>query len=151
MKSKLKNYSTEVAAERSIAEIEKIITSFGAQAIAKEFSADGRVRNLQFKIDEKIFQLPVNVNGVREAIFSGRRRYHGRDSMKNRDVRAYNVAWRILKDWIHAQLSLIVSGQAHPAEIFLPYLYDGERTLYQAYTEGRLLTNGKPRKEGKDE
>jgi hypothetical protein len=46
MKSKLKNFSTEVAAERSIAEIEKIITSFGAQAIAKEFSADGRVRSL---------------------------------------------------------------------------------------------------------
>lgn len=150
MKSKLKNYSTEVAAEKSIAEIEKIITMFGAQAIAKEFSTDGRVRSLQFKIDEKIFKLPVNVNGVREVIFGGRRKYHGRDSMKNRDIRAYNVAWRILKDWIYAQLSLIVSGQAHPAEIFLPYLFDGQRTLYQAYTEGRLLTDGKPEKEAAD-
>jgi hypothetical protein len=147
--NKIKNYSTSVSAERSIAEIEKILALFGAEAIMKEYLADGRVRGLQFKLNNKIFKLPANVNGVREAIFAGKRKYYGRDTMKGRDTRAYNVTWRILKDWIHAQLSLIASGQAHPQEIFLPYLFDGERTLYQIYAEGRLLTSGKPQEEVK--
>jgi len=146
----IKNYSTSVPAEKSIGEIEKILASFGAQAILKEYSSDGRARGLSFKFNNQIFKLPANINGVREAIFSNRRRYHGRDSMKHRDDQAYRVTWRILKDWIHAQLSLIVSGQAHPSEIFLPYLFDGQRTLYQAYTEGRLLTAGENKEKEED-
>lgn len=149
--NKIKNYTTSVSAERSIAEIEKILAMFGAEAIMKEYLADGKVRGLQFKLKNEVFKLPANVNGVREAIFAGKRKYYGRDAMKARDGKAYNVAWRILKDWIHAQLSLIASGQAYPQEIFLPYLFDGKRTLYQAYTEGRLLTSGKPEEAAHDD
>lgn len=136
----IKNYSTEVPASRSIAEIEKLLAAFGAMAIIKEFTSDGRVHFLAFRIENESFKLPAHINGVKEVLFSGRRSYHGRDSMKKRDDKAYRVAWRIIKDWIHAQLSLIASGQAHPQEVFLPYMYDGKKTLYQAYTEGRLLT-----------
>jgi len=141
-KFNIKNYSTEVPAARSISEIESILASFGATAIMKEYTEDGRARALSFKLKDEVFKLPANVNGVKEVLYSGRRGYYGRDSMKKREDRAYRVAWRIIKDWIHAQLSLIASGQAHPQEIFLPYLYDGTRTLYQAYVEGRLLTQG---------
>ena len=143
-KFSIKNYSTEIPAEKSIAEIEKMLASFGAEAIMKEYTSDGKVRMLSFKFLDKGFKLPANINGVQEILFSGKRDYHGRDSMKTREERAYKVAWRIIKDWIHAQLSLIVSGQAHPHEIFLPYMFDGKRTLYQAYVEeGKLLTEKK--------
>lgn len=141
-KFNIKNYTTDVSAERSIAEIEKLLTSFGAEAIMKEFSSDGRVRMLSFKIDDKAFKLPANINGVKSELYKGKRNYHARDSMKKREDKAYRVTWRIIKDWIHAQLSLISSGQAHPHEIFLPYMYDGKRTLYQAWMEGKLLTQG---------
>jgi len=149
-KFSIKNYSTEISAEKSIAEIEKMLSSFGAEAILKEYQSDGVARALSFKIEGKIFKLPANVNGVKSVLYSGKHRYYGRDTMKKRDDRAYRVAWGIIKDWIHAQLSLIISGQAHPQEIFLPYLFNGKKTLYQAYTEGKLLT-GKEKEGGKGE
>lgn len=138
MKYNIKNYSTEVSAERSIAEIEKILAHFGAGAIMKEYTTDGRVHSLTFKFLNNGFKLPANVNGVKSVLFSGRRSYHGRDSMKNRDDRAYRVAWRIIKDWIHAQLSLIASGQAQPQQVFLPYMFDGKQTVFEKY-EGKFL------------
>ena len=143
MKSNIKNYTTDVSAERSITEIEKILASFGADAIMKEYTSDAKVRSLSFKFEDQGFKLPANINGVKEALYPGKRSYHGRDSMKKREDRAYRVSWRIIKDWIHAQLSLIASGQARPQEVFLPYLFDGKRTLYEKYVEDKLLPEGK--------
>ena len=143
MKSNIKNYSTEVPADRSILEIERILTSFGAEAIMKEFTSDGKTHSLSFKFNNQAFKLPANIKGVKEVLYSGVKNYHGRDSMKKRDARAYRVAWRIIKDWIHAQLSLIASGQAEPGQIFLPYMFDGKRTLYEKYIEDKLLPEAK--------
>jgi len=144
-KFNIKNYTTEISAERSILEIEKLLTFFGAAAIIKEYTSNGRVHSLSFRLLDDSFKLPANVEGVKEILYKGIRAHHARDSMKRRDDKAYRVAWRILKDWTHAQLSLIASGQAQPQEIFLPYMYDGKRTLFQKYTEGKLLTSGKER------
>ncbi|GAG95531.1 unnamed protein product, partial [marine sediment metagenome] len=58
---------------------------------------------------------------------------------------SYRVAWRIIKDWTHAQLSLIASGQAQPLEIFLPYMFDGKLTFFEKFEANRLL----PPKKGK--
>lgn len=139
-KTRLKNYSTTVPASRTISQIEKILASFGAEAIFKEYTSDGQAHKLSFKLGERVFKLPANIKGVYEVLYGEKQDYHGRDSMKKRDDQAYRVAWRILKDWIHSQLSLIHSGQAQPQEIFFPYMYDGKRTLYQKFVEeGKLL------------
>jgi len=143
-KFNIKNYTTEVPADRSILEIEKLLTLFGAIAIIKEYTSDGRVHSLTFRLQDDTFRLPANVKGVKEEMFKGIRAQ--RDSEKRREDKAYRVAWRILKDWTHAQLSLIASGQAYPMEIFLPYMFDGKLTLYQKFMEGRLLTARKEKK-----
>lgn len=143
-KFNIKNYTTDVPADRSILEIEKLLTLFGAAAIIKEYTPDGRVHSLSFRLQEEAFRLPSNVKGVKEILFKGIRAQ--RDSEKRREDKAYRVAWRILKDWTHAQLSLIASGQAHAMEIFLPYMFDGKTTLYQKFMEGRLLTARKEKK-----
>jgi hypothetical protein len=61
--------------------------------------------------------------------------------MRNREEQAHRIAWRILKDWIHAQISIVYTGQATPDQIMLPYMYDGKRTLYEAYKDGTLQLN----------
>ena len=139
MKAKfnIKNYTTEVPADRSILEIEKLLTLFGASAIIKEYTSE-RVHSLTFRLQDETFRLPANVKGVEKILFEGIRAQ--RDSEKRRADKAYRVSWRILKDWTHAQLSLIASGQAHAMEIFLPYMYDGKTTLFQKFMEGKLLT-----------
>jgi len=136
---KMKNYTTDISAERSISEIEKFLTLFGAIAIIKEYTPDGRVDSLMFKLQDEAFKLPANVNGVKEVLYKSSRSAHSGDGMKRREERSYRVAWRIIKDWTHAQLSLIASGQAQPQEIFLGYMFDGKETLFQKYEANKLL------------
>jgi len=146
-KFNIKNYTTDVPADRSIGEIEKLLSLFGATAIMKEFSLEGRIDILCFRLEKQTFKLPANVKGVNATLFEGKKDYGREALIKSREEKAYRVAWRIIKDWIHAQLSLIASGQAHPHEIFLPYMFDGKQTLYQAYMEGKLLPQGRKAKE----
>jgi len=146
-KFNIKNYTTDVPAVRSIAEIESILASFGATAIMKDFQ-DAKVRALSFRLEDKVFKLPADADGVKKILFEGKRDHGRQELIKSREAKAYRVAWRIIKDWIHAQLSLIASGQAHPHEIFLPYMFDGKRTLYEVYVEGNLLPQKAGKKEG---
>ena len=136
---KMKNYTTDISADRSILEIEKFLTLFGAGAIIKEYTPDGRVHSLMFKLQDDAFKLPANVSGVKEVLYKSSRSAHSGDGAKRREERAYRVAWRIIKDWVHAQLSLIASGQAQPQEIFLPYMFDGKTTFFQRFEAERLL------------
>jgi len=140
----IKNYTTDVPADRSILEIEKLLTLFGAEAIIKEYDADRKVHSLSFKLLTDAFKLPANVSGVKEILFKGTRPSHSNDGEKRREQKAYRVAWRIIKDWTHAQLSLIASGQAQPLEIFLPYMFDGKLTFFEKFEANRLLP---PKKE----
>ena len=140
---KLKNYTTQIGASRTIMEIEKLLSMFGAQAVMKEYAGDGTVRSLAFRLNEKTYKLPANVDGVKAVMFDKMKVSKRVDVIRNRDKQAYNTAWRIIKDWIYTQLSLIVSGQAQPDEIMLPFLFDGKRTLYQSYKEGRIQIEDK--------
>ena len=144
-KFNIKNYTTDITADKSIFQIEKLLTLFGALAIIKEYDADGRVHSLTFKLEDAAFKLPANTRGVKKILFKGVRPPQQESGEKKRDEKAYRVAWRIIKDWTHAQLSLIASGQAQPREIFLPYEFDGKMTFFQRYEAERLL----PPKTGK--
>jgi hypothetical protein len=52
---------------------------------------------------------------------------------------ARNVSWRIIKDWLDAQMAIIDAGQAKATEVFFPYLLQpsGE-TLYQKFENQQL-------------
>ena len=139
---KLKNYSTSVSGERTIAEIEKMLAGFGAISVIKEYQSDGTVHLLAFKVGDVSYKLPANIKGVYDVMYGNKQRYYGRDSVKNREKQAYRVAWRIIKDWLHAQLSLISSGQAEPEQVLFPYAYDGKSTLFQKWKEKKLLAQG---------
>jgi hypothetical protein len=141
-KLNLKNYTTSVPAERSIGEIEGLLSMFGATAVMKEYGGDGQVSSLAFKYQDNIYKLPANKGGVYEVLFTTKSSSR-RDEEANRDRRAYNVAWRLIKDWVYTQLSIIVAKQATPEQIMLPFLWDGKRTFFQAYTEGLIRLENK--------
>ncbi len=53
-------------------------------------------------------------------------------------AQAARVAWRIIKDWIEAQLALVEAEQVDMVEVFLPYAQvQGGRTVYEALTSGK--------------
>lgn len=62
-------------------------------------------------------------------------------SQKNFELygQASKVAWRIIKNWIEAQLAIIEAGQAEFSQVFLPYTQNqGGKTLYEIIKEEKF-------------
>ena len=150
------NYTTEVPPERSVAEITSLLVRKGARSVTQDFFDDGRYRAVTFIMVvggiPTRFQLPVNIDGVAGALlkekpynYSRHRGGHDAYIRKMRE-RAEWISWRILKDWVEAQMALIESGQADSAQVFLPYVVEQSgRTIYELFVEAnqqKALGNG---------
>ena len=53
---------------------------------------------------------------------------------------AERVAWRVISEWITAQMTLVATRMATLDQVMLPYLVvDGEKSLYATYRDQQLL------------
>lgn len=58
-------------------------------------------------------------------------------------TQAERVAWRILKDWVEAQMALLDIEMVRFEEIFLPYIETKNgRTVYERLEEKQFLLEG---------
>jgi len=127
------NYTTKVGAAATVAEIHKKLVRANASAIMNEYE-NGVIARLSFRVrtqhGEHAFQLPANVDGVFNAM---QRDPHIQKSYKTRE-RAAAVAWRIMKDWVEAQLAIIEADMATMPQVFLPYMQIGpDETVYSRF------------------
>lgn len=134
-KRNIKNYTTEISAQRTIMEIQNMLLEFGATGIAMETEA-GQINALFFKLKlnerEMPFKLPARPEKVYNILFAGKRGGSDRKVAEARKRKAVNIAWRIVRDWLDVQLSLIRIEMAAPSEVFFPYLLVGaNETLYE--------------------
>jgi hypothetical protein len=150
------NYTTTVPAERTVAEITTLLARKGARSITQDFFDDGRHRAVSFILVvgglPTRFMLPVNIDGVTGAILKEKpynltRRRLTRDGYTQKiRAQAEWISWRILKDWLEAQMALIESGQAEAAQVFLPYAVEQSgKTMYELFVESnkmKALENG---------
>lgn len=124
-------------------EIEQILVKFGAQGIYKEYQGS-KISALMFyliKDNQKIpFKIPMSVDKARgvmiKIVQSGKLpRKYAQEPL--RTEQGERVAWRIIKDWIDSQLSLLEMQFAEAVEILLPYAYNAveEKTMYQMFQE----------------
>jgi hypothetical protein len=109
MKRLIKNYTTNVAVERTIAEIQTILAQNGARGIALEYDESGLIKDIFFKIrlhDKDLpFRLPSKPDNVYATLFAG---MQYEDRLRNeRMKKAEAIAWRICKTWLEAQITLI--------------------------------------------
>ena len=126
------NYTTQVAAENTISEISRMLTKLGISAILTEYDEAGEIAAMSFRVrleaGEMAFRLPANWQAVLTLLEEDQK---VRRQFKTKE-QAIRVAWRILKDWVEAQLALIETRMVSVDEVFLPYLIvDGGQTLYQ--------------------
>lgn len=135
--SPILNYTTTVPASKSIAQVQKMLVGGGARAIMSEYADDGLVSGLSFSVETpfgmQAFRLPVNVEKV-QAVLTRQRvqpRYRERDH-------AERVAWRILKDWVEAQLAIVQTEMVTFDQVMLPYMRQGESTVYELYVDKQL-------------
>jgi hypothetical protein len=137
------NYTTQINENKSVGEIQTILARQGAKQIAVDYE-NGFPSALNFEIvfnEESIFfRLPCNVDGVYKSLCATK----GVPSAKQTREQARRVAWRIVKDWVEAQLAIVESRQAEMTEVFLPYALDNKgKTFFESFTESRkLLTAG---------
>lgn len=136
------NYRTEISAEKSIGEIQARLAKAGAQAIMSEYE-QGVLSQLSFRISTQhgvmSFRMPANIDGVYK-LLQANKKLSGKEKSREQAAR---VAWRIIKDWIEAQLAIIEADMATLAQVFLPYAQTklgGGLTLYEL-VESRGMNN----------
>jgi hypothetical protein len=145
MPSRPLNYSTVIAAAKTVAECQELLAEAGAASVAVHYEnreAAGLSFRLKTPHGTRDFSLPVNVDGAHLVIRDMLRQNPPHVSRAQLDrlgsrKHAADVAWRVARDWLEANLALVAAGMASVTEIMLPYLVVGEddRTLWQAYRE----------------
>jgi hypothetical protein len=148
----LLNYTTSIPAERSVSEIQKVLAHAGASAILMEYDNAGRIIALSFRLrmdsqtteggNEISFRLPCDPRPVMLVLEKQRvaRRYQNEDQ-------ALHVSWRIVKDWVEAQLAIIETRMVTTAQVFLPYAVTSNgQTLYEYIGQNTQLLLGEGNK-----
>lgn len=150
----LKNYTTEVPALKSIGEIQGKLVAAGATDISMRYGSDKQPVAMSFVIKTAHgtlpFRLPANIPAVEKILAGMRARppetwHHDYEKVMDRiHAQAARVAWRILRDWVDAQLAIIETEMVQLEEVFLPYmLVKEETTLFQVMEgKGYMLTKG---------
>ena len=137
----IKNYTTEVSEERTVGEIMGLLAGKGARSIQVIYDERGRPNGVSFMLiiqEMPIpFKLPCNFDGVFRALANGYKDRYAKARFErnpaNKD-QARRIAWRIVKDWVAAQLALIEAEQATLAQVFLPYCVMSGAGLGEAVT-----------------
>lgn len=139
------NYTTTVDSFKTVSEIEYILMKHKAKSIMKNYDGES-ITGLSFLIDTGVQQipvrLPVKVDECLKVLKKGKRE-NPRKQIKDTRKQAERVAWRILKDWVEAQMALLDIEMVHFEEIFLPYIEtkDGQ-TVYERLEEKQFLLEG---------
>ena len=156
-KIKLKNYTSSVPANRSIQHIEETLAKNGARQVLKEYDPLGNVSALSFSIESHIggsdstrldFKLPVKLAECEKILRSLRPKGAQPCTLKKLPAQAERTAWKILSDWVDAQMALLQIKQVELAQVFVAFLVVGHagQTLYEVAKENgfkKLLPAGK--------
>lgn len=137
------NYTTKIDAYKTITEVQQILAKHSAKKMIVDNNDKGNPIALTFCIEWNgmlsAFQLPCNFEGVLKAM--------KKSSKVPRSLcteeQALRVGWRIVKDWVEAQMAIVEAELATLPEVFLPYsVTKNGTTLYKHLQQdkGLLLT-----------
>jgi hypothetical protein len=138
--SPLLNYTTTVAAPRTIGQVHAILVEAGARQIMTTYSEIGEPTGIAFAIEtaggSRAFKLPIQADRVLSVL---KRDPKVRNTKYATPEQAERVAWRIAKDWLEAQLAIVRTEMVTFEEVMLPYMRteDG-RTVYELYVDNEL-------------
>ena len=120
------NYTTGIDPHKTVGEVAQMLAKAGATDVLMQYQ-NGMPVGINFSIHAVQFRLPCNYRGVHQALQNANveRRYRTEEQ-------ALRVGWRILKDWIEAQLAIIEAGLASTQEVFFPYaLLPSGESIYE--------------------
>lgn len=134
------NYTTKIEATKTVGEIQSLLAKHGAQKIMLMFDEHGEPESMIFEIPTafglRAVKLPAKWKAVLDVLKE--------QKIKCDDAQAKRVAWRIVKNWVEAQMAILETEMVSVDEVFLPYMIDNAgHTLYEGYLNGgiALLNN----------
>lgn len=144
------NYTTKIEVKQTVGELTEMLGEHGATAIGVEY-ADRKPIGLTFVLDTPIgsrgFRLPVDPAGMHRALVAARQRgdfaslrlAQSKLDRLTTTEHAERVAWRVVRDWLEAQLALVAAELAQVDQVMLPYMVvDGGVSLYSAVIDRQL-------------
>ena len=139
------NYTTTIDAFKTVSEIEYILMKHKAKSIMKNYDGES-ITGLSFLIDTGAQQIPVKLPvRIDECltVLQREKKNSPRSNIKATRQQAERVAWRILKDWIEAQMALLDIEMVRFEEIFLPYIeMQNGQTIYQQLEQKQFFLEG---------
>ena len=135
----LLNYTTGIEAIKTVGEIQGNLAAHGAKSILIDYGEDRTVEALAFRVlgpnGEVAIRLPIDPEAVLKVLTQQNRRGKVPRRYVNR-AQAVRVAWRIVKDWVEAQMAILETEMVKMEQIFLPYVItQSGRTLYEAMVD----------------
>ena len=135
----LLNYTTKVDVYTPLGAIQGQLVKHGAKKIMQDYDDEGHITALAFMVDTPAgprgIRLPANVDAVHAVLI--------RQKVKCDREQAERVAWRIVKDWVEAQMAILESEMVQMDEIFLPYMLNNTgQTVFEAYRNNQLALEG---------
>lgn len=151
----LLNYTTKIDADKTINEIQKVLSKVGAMKIMTDYD-NGVVSALSFalKVNDQVigFRLPCDwrpvygvlveqfpikpMRGSRSKDEEEAYKAHKESEMR---LQAVRTAWRIVKDWVEAQCALIETQMVKTEQVFLPYMVvKNGQTLFEQMVDTKF-------------
>ena len=135
------NYTTTIDVRKTVGEIQSMLAKAGAKSIILDYD-NGRIEGIRFLIATNVgdrgFTLPADASKVRDVLV--RQCRAGKVAPRfTSPEQAERVAWRIMRDWLAAQLAMIETQMVTFPQIMLPYMIvEGGISLFEVMTQNRL-------------
>lgn len=139
----LLNYTTTIDVHKTLGEIQKILVEHGARKLMYDYDENGHIQSLCFSVltpegNERGIKLPANVQAIYKVLQA--QKNQKKINIKPDYAQAERVAWRIIKDWVEAQMAILETQMVQTEEIFLPYMVNKNgNTFFQVYQQGKLM------------
>ncbi len=139
----LKNYTTNVSVAKTVSEIHITLAEHGAKKIMFDYASGGQLNSICFSIitpdGERGIKLLANAQRVQTVLHKQKTNSRNKANIDDSPEQAERVAWRIIKDWLTAQLALLETEMVEMEQVFFPYFVNSSgQTVYEAYAAGRL-------------
>jgi len=128
------NYTTGISVEKTVSEIQQLLHQLKVTGVFSEYK-DGILESLSFRLNteqgELDYKLAANVFGIHKTLVNAK----VKKTLKTKE-QAARVGWRILKDWLKAQLAIIEAQMMTTSQVFLPYAITASgKTIYDCFVD----------------
>lgn len=139
------NYTTTIEPAKTVGEINEMLAQAGAKSIRVNYENREPV-SIFFIVEVDLQLIPFRLPASWEGVLKAMKQDESVRKYLCKEEQAKRVAWRIVRDWVRAQLAFIEAHQASMAQLFLPHMVreDGQ-TLYEVIEEKgfRAIAPGK--------